>query len=63
MDGEPVLGDNPTKLKRLKSSAEKAKEEELSVQESLEAKDALLARALDEIEVHVCLFIHQYLMT
>lgn len=50
VDGEPVLGDNPTKLKRLKSSAEKAKEEELSVQESLEAKDALLARALDEIE-------------
>ncbi|PON42191.1 Nuclear cap-binding protein subunit [Parasponia andersonii] len=50
VDGEPVLGDNPVKLKRLKSYAEKAKEEEVSVRESLEAKEALLARALDEIE-------------
>ena len=56
VDGEPVLGDNPVKLKRLKSSAEKAKEEEESVRESLEAKEALLARALDEIEVHICIF-------
>ena len=52
VDGEPVLGDNPVKLKRLKSSAEKAKEEEVSIRESLEAKEALLARALDEIGVH-----------
>lgn len=51
MDGEPVLGDNPVKLKRLKANAEKAKEEEVSVHESLEAKEALLARALDENEV------------
>lgn len=39
------------RMKRLKSSAEKAKEEEVSVRESLEAKEALLARALEEIEV------------
>lgn len=51
MDGEPVLGDNPARLKRLKANAEKAKEEEVSVHESLEAKEALLARALDENEV------------
>lgn len=51
MDGEPVLGENPVRLKRLKSYAEKAKEEEVSVRESLEAKEALLARALDEFEV------------
>lgn len=51
MDGEPVLGENPVRLKRLKSHAEKAKEEEVSVRESLEAKEALLARALDEFEV------------
>ncbi|BFG30066.1 hypothetical protein CerSpe_163400 [Prunus speciosa] len=50
MDGEPVLGENPVRLKRLKSYAEKAKEEEVSVRESLEAKEALLARALDEFE-------------
>lgn len=48
VDGEPVLGENPARLNRLKLHAEKAKEEELSVRESLEAKEALLARALDE---------------
>lgn len=51
VDGEPVLGENPVRLKRLKSYADKAKQEEVSVQESLEAKEALLARALDENEV------------
>ena len=51
VDGEPVLGENPVRLKRLKSSAERAKEEEASVRESLEAKEALLARALNENEV------------
>lgn len=51
VDGEPVLGENPTRMKRLKSRAEKAKEEEISMVESLEAKDALLARALNENEV------------
>lgn len=50
VDGEPVLGDNPARLKRLKANAEKAKEEVVSVHESLEAKEALLARALDENE-------------
>ncbi|RVW54227.1 Nuclear cap-binding protein subunit 1 [Vitis vinifera] len=50
VDGEPVLGENPVRLKRLKSYAEKAKEEEVSVRDSLEAKEALLARALDENE-------------
>lgn len=53
VDGEPVLGENPVRLSRLKSRAEKVKEEEVSARESLEAKDALLARALDEIEVLV----------
>jgi nuclear cap-binding protein subunit 1 len=51
VDGEPVLGENPARLNRLKLHAEKAKEEELSVRESLEAKEALLARALDENKV------------
>ncbi|KAM7526901.1 hypothetical protein LguiA_016803 [Lonicera macranthoides] len=50
MDGEPVLGENPVRMKRLKSSAERAKEEVVSVYESLEAKEALLSRALDENE-------------
>ncbi|CAK9165649.1 unnamed protein product [Ilex paraguariensis] len=50
MDGEPVLGENPVRMKRLKSYAEKAKEVEVSVQESLEAKEALLAQAIAENE-------------
>ncbi|KAJ7959687.1 nuclear cap-binding protein subunit 1 [Quillaja saponaria] len=50
VDGEPVLGENPVRLNRLKSLAEKAKEEVISVRESLEAKEALLARAVEEIE-------------
>lgn len=53
VDGEPVLGENPVRLNRLKSRAEKAKEELVSLQESLEAKEALLARATDENEVIV----------
>ncbi|KAG9143898.1 hypothetical protein Leryth_016096 [Lithospermum erythrorhizon] len=51
MDGEPVVGENPMKMKRLRTSAEKAKEEEASTRESLEAKEALLARAINENEV------------
>lgn len=39
-------------MKRLNSNVEKTKQEELSTRESLEAKEALLARAIDEIEVH-----------
>lgn len=50
VNGEPVLGENPMRMKRLKSHAEKTKEEEISVRDSLEAKEALLARAIDEIE-------------
>lgn len=52
VDGEPVLAENPVKMKRLNSNVEKTKQEELSTRESLEAKEALLARAIDEIEVH-----------
>lgn len=52
VDGEPVLAENPVKMKRLNSSVEKTKEEEVSTRESLEAKEALLARAVDEIEVY-----------
>lgn len=57
VDGEPVVGENPARMKRLKASAEKAKEEEVSVRETLEAKEALFCRALEEIEVITwCLF-------
>ncbi|KAE8677217.1 Nuclear cap-binding protein subunit 1 [Hibiscus syriacus] len=51
VEGEPVLGENPAKLKHLKSVADKAKEEEESMHDSLQAKEALLAQALDENEV------------
>ncbi|KAL1823044.1 hypothetical protein ACET3Z_009822 [Daucus carota] len=57
VDGEPVVGENPVRMKRLKASAEKAKEEEVSVRETLEAKEALFARALEEIEA---LFLSMY---
>lgn len=53
VDGEPVLGDNPVRMKRLKSYAEKSKEEELTARESLEAREALLARAVSENEVTI----------
>ncbi|XP_022728994.1 nuclear cap-binding protein subunit 1 isoform X3 [Durio zibethinus] len=51
VEGEPVLGENPARLKHLKTEAEKTKEEEVTIRDSLEAKEALLARALDENEV------------
>ncbi|KAK1556319.1 hypothetical protein Q3G72_002673 [Acer saccharum] len=50
MGGEPVLGDNPARMNRLKSQSEKAEKEEVSASESLEAKEALFARALGENE-------------
>ncbi|CAO2822875.1 unnamed protein product [Amaranthus hypochondriacus] len=50
MNGEPVVGDDPIKLQRLKSSFDKAEKEEISLRESLEAKEALLFRALSENE-------------
>ena len=61
MDGEPVLGENPARLNPLKSHAEKAKQELVALQESLEAKEALLARAIDEnevINVNLILLVH-----
>lgn len=50
VDGEPVVGENPARMKRMKSNAEKTKEEEVSARESLESKEALFARALEENE-------------
>ncbi|XP_024966280.1 nuclear cap-binding protein subunit 1 isoform X2 [Cynara cardunculus var. scolymus] len=50
VDGEPVVGENPARMKRLKSNAAKTKEEEVSTRESLESKEALFARALEENE-------------
>nr|XP_043621052.1 nuclear cap-binding protein subunit 1 isoform X2 [Erigeron canadensis] len=48
VDGEPVVGENPAKMKRLNLNVEKTRDEEVSVRESLESKEALLARALEE---------------
>ncbi|KAL5712931.1 Nucleic acid dioxygenase ALKBH1 [Ranunculus cassubicifolius] len=50
MEGEPVLGDNPNRLRRLKSRVDKMKEDEVSTRDSLQAKEALLARAVGENE-------------
>ncbi|KAJ4965426.1 hypothetical protein NE237_017275 [Protea cynaroides] len=57
VNGEPVLGENPARMKRLKSYAEKAKEGEVSLRDTLEAKTALLTRALGENEA---LFVSLY---
>lgn len=38
-------------MRRLNLNAEKTKKEEISTCDTLEAKEALLARAVDEIEV------------
>lgn len=51
VEGEPVLGDNPAKMKRLKSTVEKAREVEVSLRDSVEAKQVLLNSTLSETEV------------
>lgn len=51
VDGQPVQAENPGRLKRLKGYATKAKDEESSLRESLEAKQAIFARALEENKV------------
>ncbi|KAL8214103.1 hypothetical protein R6Q57_003552 [Mikania cordata] len=57
VDGEPVVGENPARMKRLRSTAEKTKETEVSTRESLESKEALLSRALEENEaLFLCLY-------
>lgn len=48
VDGEPVVGENPARMKRLKSNAAKTKDDEVSIRESLESKQALFARAVEE---------------
>ncbi|KZV27597.1 nuclear cap-binding protein subunit 1 [Dorcoceras hygrometricum] len=50
VDGEPVLAENPVKMKRLQSNVNRTKESEVSLRESLEVKEALFARAVNEIE-------------
>lgn len=43
--------ERPGRLRRLQGFADKAKEEEVTIEESLEAKEALLARGLEEGKV------------
>lgn len=57
VDGEPVVGENPARMRRLKLDATKTKDEEVSTRESLESKEALLARAVEETEaLFLCLY-------
>ncbi|CAN7012240.1 hypothetical protein IGI04_012606 [Brassica rapa subsp. trilocularis] len=60
VEGEPVLGENPGKMKRLKSTVEKTGEAEVSLRESLEAKEALLNRALSETEALLLLLFQSF---
>lgn len=48
VEGQPVPSEKPVRLRRLQGYADKAKEAEVTTEESLEAKEALLARGLDE---------------
>jgi TolA-binding protein len=59
VEGQPVPAERPGRLRRLQAYADKAKQEEVAMEESLEAKGALLARALEESKVH-CDFIVIY---
>lgn len=52
VEGQPAPAERPGRLRRLQAYADKAKQEEVSMEESLEAKGALLARALEESKVH-----------
>ncbi|PUZ41115.1 hypothetical protein GQ55_9G478100 [Panicum hallii var. hallii] len=48
VEGQPAPAERPGRLRRLQAYADKAKKEEVTTEESLEAKGALLARALEE---------------
>ncbi|VAH90802.1 unnamed protein product [Triticum turgidum subsp. durum] len=48
VEGQPVPSERPGRLRRLQGFADKAKEEEVTIEESLEAKQALLALGLEE---------------
>ncbi|KAL5219694.1 hypothetical protein ABZP36_020378 [Zizania latifolia] len=48
VDGQPVPSERPGRLRRLQAYADKAKEEVVTTEESLEAKEALLSRGLEE---------------
>jgi len=48
VEGQPAPAERPGRLRRLQVHADKAKTEEVTMEESLEAKGALLARALEE---------------
>ncbi|KAK3147275.1 hypothetical protein QOZ80_3BG0280370 [Eleusine coracana subsp. coracana] len=48
VEGQPAPAERPGRLRRLQVHADKAKHEEITTEESLEAKGALLVRALEE---------------
>lgn len=58
VDGQSVPSENPGRLRRLQARADKAKEGEVTTEESLEAKEALLARGLEESKVLRCFYYH-----
>ncbi|KAL6649921.1 hypothetical protein ACP70R_014145 [Stipagrostis hirtigluma subsp. patula] len=48
VEGQPAPAERPGRLRRLQLYADKAKEHEITTEESLEAKGALLSRGLEE---------------
>ncbi|KAL6902082.1 hypothetical protein ACP4OV_004958 [Aristida adscensionis] len=48
VEGQPAPAERPGRLRRLQLHADKAKQEEIATEDSLEAKGALLARGLEE---------------
>ena len=61
-EGQPAPAERPGRLRRLQVYADKAKQEEITTEESLEAKGALLARGLEESKVHYVLLLLSLLL-
>jgi hypothetical protein len=61
VEGQPAPAERPGRLRRLQAYADKAKKEEVTTEESLEAKGALLARALEESKVLICFYFYRFI--
>lgn len=53
VEGQPAPAERPGRIRRLESHVKNAEDEERTLEESLEAKGVLLARAHEESKVHI----------
>jgi len=61
VEGQPAIAERPGRIRRLESHVKNAEDKERTIEESLEVKGALLARALEESKVHY-LFLLNFLL-